>query len=377
MRVYLRGKVYWFELEFGGQRYQRSSKSRNQRLALQIASAFHTALVKGEVGITERKRAPLCTAAMKDFLRWSVHEHAAHPNTTKRYVTSSKPLLARFGKLPLDRISAQDVELYKETRAAEKGKRTGRALRPATVNRELACFRAMFNHAVKGHPELRNPVSKVNFLAENNQQERVLTFAEQRRYLAEASDTLYDVATIILETGMRPEEVYTLQAHAVDLDRGFLRVLKGKTPAAKRRIELTSECRRILAGRLEMVVGKGYLFPCETDPTRPIPKVANAHDRAVLRSGVPRFVPYDLRHTWATRAAESGIDLVTLAAMMGHSRIQMVMRYAHPTQRHQTSAMERLEAFSRELEAEEQRRADARLTGAPSKMARAAVKRTA
>jgi hypothetical protein len=44
----------------------------------------------------------------------------------------------------------------------------------------------------------------------------------------------------------------------------------------------------------------------------------------------------------------SGIDLVTLAAMLGHSRIQMVLRYVHPTQEHQTKAMERLERFNAE-----------------------------
>lgn len=42
----------------------------------------------------------------------------------------------------------------------------------------------------------------------------------------------------------------------------------------------------------------------------------------------------------------SGIDLVTLASMLEHSRIQMVLRYAHPTQDHQTKAMERLEQFN-------------------------------
>jgi hypothetical protein len=42
----------------------------------------------------------------------------------------------------------------------------------------------------------------------------------------------------------------------------------------------------------------------------------------------------------------SGIDLVTLAAMLGHSRIQMVLRYAHPTQDHQTQAMEQLERYN-------------------------------
>jgi hypothetical protein len=42
----------------------------------------------------------------------------------------------------------------------------------------------------------------------------------------------------------------------------------------------------------------------------------------------------------------SGIDLVTLAAMLGHSRIQMVLRYAHPTEQHQAEAARRLEYFN-------------------------------
>jgi len=75
-------------------------------------------------------------------------------------------------------------------------------------------------------------------------------------------------------------------------------------------------------------------------------KVNNAHSGALKRSKVPYFRLYDLRHTWATRAAMAGIDLVTLAAMLGHSRIQMVLRYAHPTEQHQADAMRKLEEFN-------------------------------
>jgi hypothetical protein len=42
-----------------------------------------------------------------------------------------------------------------------------------------------------------------------------------------------------------------------------------------------------------------------------------------------------------------GIDLVTLAAMLGHSKIKTVMRYAHPTQDHPTNAMAKLELYKR------------------------------
>jgi len=65
------------------------------------------------------------------------------------------------------------------------------------------------------------------------------------------------------------------------------------------------------------------------------------------QSLIPALRLYDLRHTWATRGAMAGIDVVTLAAMLGHSRIQMVLRYAHPTEKHQFQAMRKLEAFRR------------------------------
>ena len=41
-----------------------------------------------------------------------------------------------------------------------------------------------------------------------------------------------------------------------------------------------------------------------------------------------------------------GIDLVTLASMLGHAKINMVLRYAHPTPDHQRTALERLEKYN-------------------------------
>ena len=108
------------------------------------------------------------------------------------------------------------------------------------------------------------------------------------------------------------------------------------------RIKLTSLAKGIIERRATARKGI-YLFPHEDDPDRPVPKVNNAHDAALKNSGVDHFVLYDCRHIWATRAVEAGVDLVTLAAMMGHSRIQMVLRYAHPSQEHQFKAMDIVE----------------------------------
>ncbi len=221
MHLFKRGPIYWFEPVYQGQRIQKSTRVRNRRAAEDIASAYRTALAKGDVGITERKKLLSFTVAMGAFLNWTSQEHQAAQGTAERYRYSSLAVLRFFPDVPLDRITPQEVERFKTSRAAEtvtvrgksknKRKSTGNKIRPATVNRELACLRAMFNHTAKDHRDLRNPVSQVKLLAEANQQNRVLPFAEQRAYLAAATPMLAAVAGLILETGMRPEEVFTLQ----------------------------------------------------------------------------------------------------------------------------------------------------------------------
>ena len=54
----------------------------------------------------------------------------------------------------------------------------------------------------------------------------------------------------------------------------------------------------------------------------------------------PPVVIYDLRHTFATRMAEKGCDLATLAAILGHSSIRMVQKYVHVTNGHQREVMQ-------------------------------------
>jgi site-specific recombinase XerD len=60
------------------------------------------------------------------------------------------------------------------------------------------------------------------------------------------------------------------------------------------------------------------------------------------------FVPYDFRHTFATRVAEAGVDLPTLAALLGHGSIRCVQKYVHPTADHKKQAMKRYDRTFRQ-----------------------------
>ena len=177
---------------------------------------------------------------------------------------------------------------------------------------------------------------------------RVVSHEEQQKYLAAAHSLLRDVATCMVETGMRPEEVYTIRKENVHLDRRYLFVPSGKTRFARRNVPLTAATLEILERRLAKAKGT-YLFPHRRDPNRPLTTLHKAHYDALGEAKIrPRFRLYDLRHTFGSRSAMAGVDLSTLKELMGHSAISMTMRYVHPTPEHKLEAVKKLEAYNTE-----------------------------
>ena len=187
----------------------------------------------------------------------------------------------------------------------------------------------------------------MKFLQENNEIFVVVSPDEERLYLMAASQPLQDVATVMLETGGRPDEVGKLRKQDVNLEKGFISIPDGKTRAARRRIPLTARASSVLEKRVADAQGDYLFLGGRTgDADKPIVKLNAAHNGAIARAGLKKFRLYDFRHTFASRMAMAGVDLITLAALLGHSRVQMVMRYAHPIEGHKFEAMLRLENFN-------------------------------
>ncbi len=234
------------------------------------------------------------------------------------------------------------------TIAKSKYARDGHLVSPAAVNRDLAVLRILFNYAVRLRLVEQNPVTQVRFFREKQKFMRVLSAEEESNYLAAASPLLRDVAVIMLETGMRPGEVFKLRQIDVDLVLRSIFVRFGKTDNATRHIPLTQRAFEVLALRMR-ASATDWLFPCPFDPRKPVGGLRKAHEAAVTRGGIRlHFRLYDLRHTALSRMAMAGIDLSTLKELAGHSQIQMTMRYVHPTPEHKRRAMDRFETAVRE-----------------------------
>lgn len=188
-------------------------------------------------------------------------------------------------------------------------------------------------------------IPRKKFLNEGPGRMRVVSFEKKIKYLAKASQPSKDIAQIILDTGLRPEEVFRIRVEHLDFAARTIFNPFGKMKAARRKVTMTDDLRTILEARAKSAKGP-FVFRSESGADRPIGSVRKAHDKAVEDAGIKdHFRLYDLRHTFATRAVAAGVDLPTLSAILEHTSIQMTMRYVHPAEEQKKLATGKLEEF--------------------------------
>jgi integrase len=351
MAVYRRGKIWWFSFEFQGRRIQESSGFTNKTAALRVEAKRKADLLDRRAGFSKAKLAPKFEEYVDQFLAWSEEQH--RPKTHSLHEWNCKTLKRFFSGKYLDEITTEMVEDFKSARKHEaciKAK-DGRSISGTTVNRALETLKALYYQAERSGYAVKNPVVGVAMFRESLDAMRVITFEEQAAYLLQASQPLRDIATVMLDTGMRPEEVFRIRIENVDFKQKTIFNPFGKTKAARRTIPMTDDVSCLLKASIKKLEEKEtpFVFPSPYDFKRPIGSVKKAHRIAATNAEIKgRFRLYDLRHTFATRAVAAGADLPTMGALLGHTTIQMTMRYVHPAAEQKRIAIEKFERFRAE-----------------------------
>ena len=199
----------------------------------------------------------------------------------------------------------------------------------------------------------------------------VLTSDEVRRVLAELSGTRRLIGMVLYGSGLRLMECLTLRVKDVDLDRGEIRLRRGK--GAKDRVTVLAEAlREPMREHLERVraiyqrdfgAGGGWVelpdglsrkypragrswpwqwvFParCQyTDGSSGERRRHHLHESAVQRavaaaaqrSGInKRATCHTFRHSFATHLLEAGSDIRTVQELLGHRDVSTTMLYTH------------------------------------------------
>ena len=350
MAVYKRGGVWWYNFVFRGERVQESTKQGNKRVAEQMEAARKTQLAKGEVGIQDRKPVPTLSQFVPDFERAIETQCTERPRTVEFYKSRVRQLReSSLGGRRLDRIDEDAIEKYRQARAAFKSRR-GLPLAPGSINRELATLRRMIRLAYEW--KIINRVPRVKLLRGEKHREYILPHDREAAYLAALPHPLTDVATLLLDTGLRLGELLSLDWAQVHLEPaqgaklGYITVSSTKAKNHKSRNVPLSErsceiLRRSHPARAGLVFHRADGSPIQGS----LMGQQHARVRELLKFPSD-FVLHSLRHTFGSRLGEAGADAFTIMRLMGHSTVTVSQRYVHPTPEGMEQAYERMTALN-------------------------------
>jgi len=231
-------------------------------------------------------------------------------------------------------ITPGEFEKYRNARVKA-------GIRPGTLNREFTTFKSIFSRAVEWGYLDDSPLRHMKMLPTEKSKPRFLSREDIARIMEVAKGLERDIFLLLLLTGMRKGEVIALRWEDVDLVENQITITAAIAKSRKSRvIPLRPELIDILKRQAKK---KSLVFPA--------PEGGQYHERSMSRiiyllykkAGIKGHDVHSIRHTFGSWAAMSGVDLLTVKELMGHSDIRTTMIYSHLQDDHIRKAVEKID----------------------------------
>lgn len=213
---------------------------------------------------------------------------------------------------------------------------------PATRNRYQAAFSLIFRVGVDNKKIAFNPASRIKRKAEDNEIIRYLTKEEEERLVAVIKKNwphYLEAFLISVHTGMRSSAQFNLTWRDVFLEQRHIR--RKKTSGKKMPpLPLNSVAYAAFLALKARTGGKGFVF--QNTKGERLREARDWFEPAIKMAKIEDYTWHCNRHTFASRLVMAGVDIRTVAQLMGHRTIQMTMRYAHLAPEHNQGAVEKL-----------------------------------
>lgn len=142
----------------------------------------------------------------------------------------------------------------------------------------------------------------------------------------------YCIVALMLDSGLRLNEVVTLETDKVHIVEGYV-IVNGKGNK-ERIVPLGLNSKKALLRYMSIVPKSDLKTPLFVkDTLTPLQQstVKQLFRRLKVKSSIPRLRPHLLRHSFATRYLENGGDIYSLQLILGHTSLEMVKKYIHLT----------------------------------------------
>jgi integrase len=326
MAVRKRGKRWMYDFMIRRVRYKGSiPEARTKQEALDVEAQMRRAVYEGRYG---RQAA---NTSFESFVREVFVPYARANRKNHRQDERIALMFCEYFKgKAFHEISPMQVE------QAKRNRRDGH--KSSTVNLELSVLCRIFNLAIENGYTNQNPLTKVRRLRDEERRQRYLTREEEvslRSTLSEKYPHLLPLLDLALNTGMRLRELLLLRISEVNFTLGTVTLSLERTKEKRRKIlplnPTTLETLRRLAAESDgdRFFGRGFEASY----------VEKQWKAACKTAGVSNLHIHDLRHTFATRLAESGVTETIIMGLLGHSSLRMTSRYAHATLEAMTQAV--------------------------------------
>ena len=273
-------------------------------------------------------------------------------------------ILPELGEVELEVLTRRRIQEFLTQKKKEGSLRnSGEGLSATTINLMLTVLNLAFEYACDMEYLEENPCTRLKRVPDDSKNIEAFTKEEQRKIeeqIVESNDRRLFGIILCLYTGLRIGELLGLEWRDVDFERGVIKIDKTvyrdkngsgnweliidtpKTKSSKREIPLPRYLLELMQNQKDANISN-YVVENKKGERMSIRSYQYMFERLTEKAGVRKLNFHALRHTFATRALECGMDVKTLSEIMGHKNASITLnRYAHSMMETKIAMMQKL-----------------------------------
>jgi integrase len=334
MGLYKRGQAWWMRFNYQDRQIRKPTGTNDKKIAEKIYYKVMTQIAEGKwFDVDEGSKRTFLelvdkyeSTDFKELKSW---------RSVESYL---KQLKEFFGSYCLSQVSPALIDEFKQKRKAEGDK-------PATIVRKLNILKRMFNLAKKRWMWVKDVPPIEGIAKADKKRIRHLSFEEYHKLLEKCEGWLQNIIIVAAWTGLRKGNVLNLKRNQVNIFAKTISLDGSETkngenliiPIAVPALEVLKEALRVVR------INSPYVFCHEDGQQFTSMQVQRAFKEVLKKAEIEDFRFHDLRHCFASWNRQAGVDLDTLADLMGHKDTRMTRRYAHIGPKHLANAISQLE----------------------------------
>lgn len=273
------------------------------------------------------------------------------PRTYSRYQSIIElHLVPEFSDINIENLKRRAIQEFLTKKKKEGNLLSGKELSSASINLMLTVLSMAFEYAIDMEICVDNPCVRLKRIPEDSKKIEAFTRDEQKKietYIKSSDDRRLFGILLDFYSGMRIGELIALEWKDVDFDKGLIYINKTayrdksktgewevyidkpKTKSSERVIPLPT-CIIELMKEYSITSKSDYVIENKKSERMSIRSYQYIFEKITEKVGVRKLNFHAIRHTFATRAIECGMDIKTLSEIMGHKSASITLnRYAH------------------------------------------------